>query len=103
MSRSIFRLSFSDFNRAENAINGILQSNRFKQKIINGEIVWKKGGGWIGGKCLKFLFSEDQIMIFAWVTPNFGEDKEYNLDGFYGFVPKKQLLGVIEQIKIAVQ
>ena len=103
MARTIIKLNFSDFTRAENNIKQILYTNNFKQTIINSEVVWKKGGALIGGQCLKIDFSENQITISAWITPFLGGEEEYSLEGFSAIIPKKQLLSVIEQIKIAIQ
>ena len=103
MARTIIKLNFSDFIRAENNIKQILYANHFKQTIINAEAVWKKGGALMGGQCLKIDFSENQATISAWITPFLDGDEEYGLEGFSAIVPKKQLLSVIEQIKIAIR
>lgn len=103
MARTIIKLNFSDFTRAEKNIKQILYANKFKQTIINSKTVWKKGGTLMGGQCLEIVFSENQITISAWITPFLGGEEEYNLKGFSAIIPKKQLLSVIEQIKIAVQ
>jgi len=57
----------------------------------------------MGGQCLKIDFSENQITISAWITPFLGGEEEYSLEGFSAIIPKKQLLSVIEQIKIAIR
>lgn len=44
MSRTIFKLNYSDFQISENKIKEILHNNDFKQTIINSETVWKKSG-----------------------------------------------------------
>ena len=103
MGRTIIKINFSDFTNSENNINQILYANNFRQTIINSEVVWKKGGTLMGGQCLKIDFSETQITISAWITPFLGGEEEFNLDGFSALIPKKQLLSVIEQIKIAIR
>lgn len=103
MARTIIKLSFSDFAKAENNIIQILLTNNFRQTIINSETVWKKGGTLMGGQCLKIDFLEKHITVSAWITPFLGGEEEYGLEGFSAIVPKKQLLGVIEQIKIAIR
>lgn len=103
MPRTIIKLNYSDFTKAENEIKQILHTNSFRQTIINSETVWKKGGTLMGGQCLKIDFSEKHITISAWITPFLGGIEEYNLEGFSAIIPKKQLLSVIEQIKIAIR
>lgn len=103
MSRTTFELNFSNFTKAENNIKQLLLVNGFKQTIVNSETIWKKGGTLLGGQCLKFSFSENRVVLSAWITPFLNGDEEYNLDGFGAIIPKKQLLSVIEQIKIAIQ
>lgn len=103
MARTIFKLNYSNFEISENKIKEILYNNDFKETIINSETVWKKGGMIMGGQCLIIEFSENQITISAWITPFLGGTDEYALDGFSAIIPKKQLLSIIEQIKIAIQ
>lgn len=103
MARTIIKLDFSDFTKAENNIKQILHTNNFKQTIINSETVWKKGGTLMGGQCLKIDFSEKRITISAWITPFLDGEEEYSIEGFSAIIPKRQLLSVIEQIKISIR
>ena len=102
MKRTTFEFDFHDFEKAENEVKQILRFSGFKQEIVNSEIIWKKGGTFVGGQCLKIDYSENKIVISAWITPFLGGTEEFNLDSITGVLPKKQLLSVIEQIKISL-
>ena len=103
MGRTIIKLPFSDFKRAEDGIYRVLYGNKFKQTIVKSETIWKKGGTLMGGQCIKIEFSEKEIVISAWITPFIGGENEYDLEIGGAIIPKQQLLNVIEQIKIAIR
>ncbi|MBQ7293849.1 MAG: hypothetical protein IJW79_08930 [Clostridia bacterium] len=102
MPRTKFTFTFSNFEKAESMITQILTSKGFQQKIINSELIWKKGGALMGGQCLKIDYSDNHIDVFGWLTPSLGSNQEFALTGLTGVIPRKQLLGTIEQIKLAI-
>lgn len=103
MSRTVFKLPFSNFTQTENAIISILRSHNFRQTVVGSELIWKKGGTLIGGQCIKVSYADSIVVLEGWLTPNLGSDDEYALDGITGIIPRKQLLGVIEEIKFTIQ
>lgn len=102
MSRTIFNFNFTDFDKAEKTINSMLNHNNFHQTIIGSEVVWKRGGIFVGGQCVKFEFGEDYVKVSAWITQFLGGGGEYDLNGISALVPKRQLLTFIEQIRLAL-
>ncbi len=102
MARTIFKIEFSNFKTAEHTCKTILISNNFKRTLVKSEQIWKKGGTFMGGQCIKIDYSENHIILSAWITPFFGGEEEYSIEGLSAIIPKKQLLNVIEQIKLAI-
>lgn len=95
------KIPYADRNTAEPAVRHVLASNRFKEVTKKGEVIWKKGGFWTAAQCLKLEFGPQEMNLYGWVR-NFGM-AESDLSGVVGIIPKKQLLNVIEQIKLAVR
>ena len=103
MGRTIIKIPFVDFKRAEDSIHRVLYGNKFKQTMVNSEIIWKKGGTVLGGQCLKIEYSEKEVVVSAWITPFLGGEEEFDLESVGALIPKQQLLSVIEQIKISIR
>lgn len=100
MSRTVLKIPYSDYQQANAAIRNVLINHGFTERFQEGSVYWQKGIGFFSApRCLKFEFSENEITISAWIS-NFGV--ESNLSGVIGVVPKRQLLEVIQLIKIAV-
>ena len=103
MSRSCFTFSCRSFQEAKNQIENVLRSNGYSLKNENGEIVWKKGSGWLTAmKYVKYEFTGDKtVQIYGWVRPM--ASQEQNLDGVVCALPKRQVLNLIQAIGNALQ
>ena len=101
MSRTVLKIPFSDYQQANLAIRNVLSSHGFVERFHEGSVYWQKGMGFFSApKCIKFEFSETEITISAWIS-NFGVESA--LSGFVGIVPKRQLLEIIQLIKMNVE
>lgn len=79
-----------------------LQKNNFKQKELNGELVWQEGTGTLTPpKFLKYSYANGVIHIEAWMKTAWlpgvysGENA---MTGFVGAVPKKMYKSSLEQL-----
>lgn len=100
MSRSIFTFPVNSIEKTENKVESLLISNGYSKNIEQEGIIWKKGSAFLTGeRCIKLEYSDSDVTINAWTSDGFAE---YNLKGFVGSFAKKQVLKVIEQIKLSI-
>lgn len=94
--------------RPEDALSAaelVLSRNGFSRKDYRGEPVWKKGTGLLTAmQYAKLVPSGNCLLVQGWVQIGVGDAglKEQCLTGMLGAIPKKMLLGVIDQIRAAV-
>lgn len=101
MSRTTIKIPFSDYQQANDAIRGILSGRGFEEHFQEGSLYWQKGVGFFSApQCMKFNFSETEITIQAWIS-NFGVESD--LSGWVGLVPKRQLLEIIQLLKMNIK
>lgn len=80
----------------EIAVMKILALDGFKPVNYKGENCFKKGDGfWTAEEYIKTEYSEGEITISGWIL---AYGKEKSLEGFMGFVPKKDCKKVIEKV-----
>ncbi len=102
MARTTVSVKCNDAQAAMQRCKALLTSNGYKEINYNGENVWKRGNGfWTAIKYIKIEFSDAATMLVSgWICPMLGG--ELDLDGFFGALPKKQVLKVIKQIQTVV-
>lgn len=107
MARSEFTVRYSSVEKAENAIESILMSNKFMEINYYGETVWKRYHDFLGETTLLYLkteFDNQYVHISAWIGCYEGIRAEVGLDGFAGiFLPKRKLQKIVEELKAAIQ
>ena len=89
--------------RVEFAIDIFMKDNEYTHLKYNDEEVFKKGNGWwTMRRFIKCTINDDNtVLIEGWVSAGVGNaaSTEIALTGFYGAVPKKILIGEIEELK----
>lgn len=108
MARSIFEIKYStmSFDEVNSRINNILTGKGFSEKNRNGEMIWKKGTGFLTAmQHVKVEYKENMVVLSAWIRTGIGNigGKEMNLTGVYGALPKKSLMKVIMLIQEAIR
>lgn len=106
MARTSIKTSYNcSYEEAERKINSILSQKGFKMTTLKtGEKVWKKGTGLMTAmQFVKVDFSQNEFIMSAWVQAGIGSvgGKEMDLTGVVGALPKKQLMKVLEEIKVS--
>lgn len=101
MSRTTLKIPFTDYEKSNEGIRQILYSRGFKERFSTDGVYWQKGVGFFSSpKMIRFDFGENEITVSAWIS-NFGVESDLN--GVFGMVPKKELLEIIQIIKITVK
>ena len=89
--------------RVEFAIDLFMKENEYTRLRYNDEDVFKKGNGWwTMRRFIKCTINDDNtVLIEGWVSAGVGNaaSTEIALTGFYGAVPKKIVIGEIEELK----
>ena len=79
-------------------IASIVESNGYKQKIVDDETIWAKGDGVVMPMCcIGIIFSEGTVLVQGWIRGAIiGEEA---LNGAYAMLPKKKVKGMLEKIR----
>lgn len=106
MARTIIKTAYScTYDEAQRRISAILSEKGFKMTTLKtGEKVWKKGTGLMTAmQFVKVDFSQSEFVMSAWIQVGLGSvgGGEMDLTGVVGALPKKMLMGVLEEIKRA--
>lgn len=106
MARTTLNIRYTcDYERANKIITGILTANGYKQINYMNESVWKNGTGLMTAmKYIKVDFNTDSVSLSGWVCTGVGSvsGSEMDLSGFVGALPKKQVMKVLERIKVSL-
>ena len=99
MARTTIKIKYTDAQQANQTVERILSSRNYKSICENGENVWKCGiGFWTAIKYIKVEFSDQNtLMISGWIRSIAGSEQD--LQGSYSFVPKRQVMNVIEELQ----
>ena len=102
MARYIKEFPMVDFKANSYAkIHSYLTSQKFVQKIRDGENLFQKGDGiWAAPSFIKIVYCGNTARVEAWIDV-YGEDQ--GLDGFTGIAVKKPLKKVVEQVEQILQ
>ena len=106
MARTHFKIKYScSFAEAKEKVESILRRRDFHPETLStGEHVWKQGVGFLTAmKFIKVDYAQGELHLNAWVQAGLGSvgGAEMDLTGFVGALPKKQVMSVIEEIKLA--
>ena len=92
--------------RVRFAINAFMVEKEFAPMAYLDEEVYKKGDGWLmARKFIKCTINDDNtVTIEGWIGTGVGNTvaTEMNLKGFFGVLPKKQLVKDIEQLMFRI-
>lgn len=78
-------------------IAGVLEPNKYRRNIVDGEEVWSKGDGVLTVmQCVSATFTGSSVVIQGWIKD--AMTGESALEGFVAGLPKKKLKKQIESI-----
>ncbi len=102
MSRTTYQYYYHDFYTTHGRLVAYLQQKGYQYIIENNEYVWKKGVGfWTAIKYVKIEYAPNNIVaISGWIR--MVADKERDLSGFIGMVPKKQLQNLLDELRTQI-
>ena len=98
MARSVFVISVDDSSKAKQLIETFLLNKKAKEVVYQKEIVWQFGNALVGKKYLKVEYDKSEVKIQGWVPIN-STGGEMDLTGVVNWLPKSELLKIIEQIE----
>ncbi len=79
-------------------VENILTRHKYKNKLFKGENIWSKGDGVIiVMSCFAFSFSEDEIIIQAWIRD--AVTGESDLEGFKAIAVKRKAKAILNEIE----
>lgn len=90
----------------DNTIANILTLSGYKKIDQKGEIVWKKGTGFLTAiQYIKIEYGDNTVIASGWIRAGASgiiESKEIALDGVAGSIPKKAVKKVLDKIRDAI-
>ena len=102
MPRTTIKIECKDPRITNQKINNILSLRGYKLINKKGENVWENGMGLLAAeKYIKVEFNENTLILSGWIKTTMPE-REEDLNGMVGVIPKKQILKVIKEIQDAV-
>lgn len=92
--------------RVQMAIEIFMKEKEFTLLKYGNEEVYKKGSGWwLARRFIKYTINDDNtVTIEGWVGLGVGNSvsPELKLKGFFGAMPKKELINLIEELKFRI-
>ncbi|MCD7777864.1 MAG: hypothetical protein LUH47_05100 [Clostridiales bacterium] len=103
MSRTTIEVPMktNNVNSVLEIISADLSPEKYSRKIVDGESVWAKGDAVIiKMQCFSAAFTGSSVLIQAWLKDAL--TGESDLNGFFGWIPKKRMKKHLENIKTEI-
>ncbi len=107
MARTTLKINYTQpFEQVDNTVANILMISGYKKIERKGEVIWKKGTGFLTAmQYIKIEYTEDNTVVAqGWIQAGLGnlEAKEMALHGAAGSIPKKSVMKVLEKIQSSI-
>ncbi len=106
MARTTININYTKaFTEVDNTITNILTLSGYKKIDRNGEVIWKKGTGFLTAmQYIKIEYAPGMVVASGWIQAGLGslEAPEMALHGAAAAIPKKSVMKVLEKIQNAI-